>query len=68
MEPRVKMTVYRLTVCNMIDRSTTDKTEPREPEEIHQFIMDALTEGRIDLSRANLLLEQCWFPGKAREL
>lgn len=44
------------------------RTRVIEPQEIHDFIMEALTEGRIDLAKANTLLDQCFNPGEASEL
>ena len=62
-ELEIKVQTYSLAVraCGPADYAL-------EPQEIHDFIMEALTEGRIDLVKANLFLGQCFNPGEAREL
>ena len=59
----VEVTTYRVRVV-----SAGPFQHAIEPTEIHDFIMEALTEGRIDLAKANVMLGQCRLPGEASEL
>ena len=62
-EREIEVQTYRLRVRNR----TLVNSNPR-PQAVHHFIMEALTEGRIDLAQANVMLGQCRLPGEASEL
>lgn len=62
-EREIEMQTFKLAVVACGTRNRVI-----EPQEIHDFIMEALTEGRIDLTKANVLLDQCFNPGEASEL